>query len=255
VGARELRGEDEPTRALSRLRVTRADAVEEQLRAQTMMLAEAEHRLKTSLAVITGWARTLDERWDQISDGDRRDAIRTIRRAADGLAEEATALLTDARSEILAMGSEPVLLDLEAVLAATSETLQGVSSEHLVVHEPHGENVPVEVDPAALQQVLGHLVENAVKYSEGGHVIVAAYPEGDEAVIEVRDEGIGIPVDVDLFAPFQRGEFAESHHLPGVGIGLYVVRNLVGFMGGTVSARRNEPGPGSTFTVRLPLYR
>ena len=103
--------------------------------------------------------------------------------------------------------------------------------------------------------MLGHLVENAVKYSEGGRVEVNTFADGDEAVLEVRDRGIGIPLDVDVFAPFQRGEFAESRELPGVGIGLYVVRNLVGFMGGTVSARRNDDGPGSTFSVRLPLNR
>jgi signal transduction histidine kinase len=255
VGAPEPSGGHRIPAEPSRSRSPDYAAVEEQLRAQTMMLAEAEHRLKTSLAVITGWARTLDERWDQISDDDRRDAVGIIRRSADALAEEATALLTDARSEILAMGSEPVLLDLEAVLAATSETLQGVSTDHHVVHEPSGEPIPVEVDPAALQQVLGHLVENAVKYSEGGRVTVGAHVEGDEAVLEVRDRGIGIPLDVDVFAPFQRGVFAERHELPGVGIGLYVVRNLVGFLGGTVSARRNDDGPGSTFSVRLPRYR
>jgi signal transduction histidine kinase len=106
------------------------------------------------------------------------------------------------------------------------------------------------VDPAALQQVLGHLVENAVKYSpEGSQVCVGAAIDGDEAVLEVIDEGPGVPVDVDIFEPFQRAVGSEDDS--GVGLGLYIVRNLVRSMGGTVTANRNA-GVGSTFTVRLP---
>jgi signal transduction histidine kinase len=80
-------------------------------------------------------------------------------------------------------------------------------------------------------------------------VVLSAWGGDAEVFLEVRDEGIGLPDDVDVFAPFQRGAVGDA--TPGVGLGLYIVRNLVEAMGGNVTARRNE-GAGSTFTVRLP---
>lgn len=216
-----------------------------------MLMAEAEHRLKTALSVITGWASTLEDRWDQLDDARRREGVSIIRRASDDMALQAMRLLEDARAEILGLDAEPVDLDLDAVLEATTGAFGGVSSRHAVVHVPFGEPVPVTVDPAALQQVLGHLIENAVKYSEeGDRVWVRAKVDGDAAVLEVEDEGIGIPTGVDLFEPFQRG--GMSADISGVGLGLYIVRNLVTAMNGVLSAVRND-GVGSTFTVRLPL--
>ena len=230
---------------------SRAAAAEDRLRSQTLVRAEAEHRLKTLLAVIGGWASTLDDRWDQLTDERRREAVRIIRRASQDLADQAGRLLEDARAEMLMLEQEPVRLDLCAVLDVTSSTFDGLSEGHLVEHQTSGDRVPVDVDPAALQQVLGHLIENAVKYSTAGtKVVVRARAEGTNAVLEVCDEGTGVPGDVDIFGPFQRG--AQLDHVPGVGLGLYIVRNLVLAMGGTVDARRND-GPGSTFTVRLPL--
>lgn len=231
----------------------RADAAEERLRSQTMLLAEAEHRLKTALAVITGWATTLDERWDQLADDRRREGVGIIRRASEGLAEEARRLLDDARDELLTIDAEPVRLDLCAILDVTTAAFGENPTRHAVVHATSGGSVPVEVDPAALQQVLGHLIENAVKYSPpDSRVTVRASVAGDRALLEVSDQGIGIPVGVDLFAPFQRGD--DVHDAPGVGLGLYLVRNLVRAMDGDVDARRDEDG-GSTFVVSLPLAR
>jgi signal transduction histidine kinase len=106
------------------------------------------------------------------------------------------------------------------------------------------------VDPAGLQQILGHLIENAVKYSPaGGTLRLRVAGQGGSVVIDVVDEGVGLPHGVDVFAAFQRG---PDHETSGVGLGLYIVRNLVEGMGGKVTARSNAAGPGSTFTVVLP---
>jgi signal transduction histidine kinase len=90
-----------------------------------------------------------------------------------------------------------------------------------------------------------------VKYSpEGGTIRVTARRANHGAVIEVTDEGFGVPNDVDVWAPFQRGSEAERFSA-GVGLGLHVVRNLVLAMAGSVEVRRN-PGRGSTFEITLP---
>jgi two-component system, NtrC family, sensor histidine kinase KinB len=229
----------------------RATAAEERLRSQTMLLAEAEHRLKTALAVITGWARTLEERWDEIPDDRKLEGLAIIRKAGEGMADEARRLLEDARAELRLLDLAPVRVDLRDVLDINAATFGGLSQGHRIVSAtPAGDDVSVDVDPAALQQVLGHLLENAVKYSpDGTTVTIGARRDGDHVVVDVTDEGHGIPGDIDVFAPFLRGSEVDAE---GAGLGLYIVRNLVRAMGGDVTASRNAAGPGSTFSVRLP---
>lgn len=229
----------------------RATAAEDRLRSQTMLLAEAEHRLKTALAVITGWASTLEDRWEQLDDDRKREGLSIIRKASQGMADQARQLLSDARAEMRLLDLAPVRLDLAEVLGVNVATFEGLSQSHSICHTTAQDaDVEVEVDPAALQQVLGHLFENAVKYSPiGSKVTVAARRVGgDVVVVEIADEGPGLPPDVDVFAPFQRGDTATE----GAGLGLYIVRNLVRAMGGDISAASNTGRPGSTFTVSLP---
>lgn len=229
----------------------RADSAEQRLRNQTMLLAEAEHKMKTTLAVITGWAATLDESWEKLSEEMRRHGVAAIRRNAEDLADQARALLEDARAEISTLDVDPIRLDLAEMLEGMTSMFKGVSRAHeLRFKRSTDGEVWALVDPAALQQVLGHLIDNAVKYSPDGGAITLDVRQGDGAVVlDIADEGAGIPEDRDLFAAFQRG---EGESAAGTGLGLYIVRNLVEGMGGRVTARRNLDGFGSTFTVTLP---
>jgi signal transduction histidine kinase len=242
---------DDRTAAVLAAAEARASAAEERLRTQTMLLAEAEHRLKTSLAVITGWATTLAERWDELTDERKLEGLAIIRKAGEGMAVEARHLLEEAKAEMRMLDEVPVRVDLRKVLELNVATFEGLSQAHRIVSATAAtDDVSVEVDPAALQQVLGHLLENAVKYSpDGTTVTVRARRDGDDVVIDVIDEGTGIPPDIDVFAAFQRG---TELHVEGAGLGLYIVRNLVRAMGGEVTAERNASGAGSTFSVRLP---
>jgi len=228
------------------------DVLPDRRRAEAMFRAQAEHRLKTSLALIGGWAATLDDEWDHLPELRRREGIAIIRKASEDLAEQTARLLQQTRAELLTLDLQPVRLDLSAVLDVTAHALDGLSDGHRVVHATAGSTVLVDIDPTALHEVLAHLVDNAVKYSPmGTQITLAARHDGPvHVILEVVDEGMGIPDDIDLFAAFQRGVGG----VPGVGLGLYVVRNLVVAMGGDVVARRNDVG-GSTFTVRLPTHQ
>jgi signal transduction histidine kinase len=227
----------------------RAARAEQRLRAQTMLVAEALHRLKTALSIINGWASTLEDRWDELEDERRRHAVSIIRRSGQRMAEDALRLLEDAQAELRLLDLDPVELDLREVLDVNVAMLEGLSPSHSISHATAPDaDVVVCVDPAALQQVLGHLLENAVKYSpRGSAVTVTARRASDSVLIDITDAGVGIPTDIDVFAPFERGDTQTT----GAGLGLYIVRNLVEAMGGDVTASRN-PDHGSTFSVRLP---
>jgi signal transduction histidine kinase/ActR/RegA family two-component response regulator len=114
----------------------------------------------------------------------------------------------------------------------------------------------IEADPTRLEQIVANLLANAVKYTTaGGRIEVTATADGREAVVEVRDTGIGILPELlsRLFEPFFRSPQAREHTPVGLGIGLTLVRQLVELHGGRVGAHSEGPGRGSTFTVRLPL--
>ncbi|HEX9530022.1 MAG TPA: HAMP domain-containing sensor histidine kinase [Acidimicrobiales bacterium] len=231
----------------------RAEAAERRLLALTLMMAEAEHRLKNGLAVVAGWATLLADRWDKVSSEERHRAIEIIRRNSVGLTHEAEDVLRELRAEAATAALDRVVLDLAAVLEVTVGDWPPGPGHRLELVTDGA--APAWVDPGALQQIVGHLLENAVAYSPGGgRIRVHAYADGGRAVLEVCDQGIGVPDGIDIFAPFSRGTGSQVQAVRGSGIGLYVVRTLVEAMGGEVSARRH-PDAGSTFTVRLPARR
>ncbi len=114
----------------------------------------------------------------------------------------------------------------------------------------------VEGDAARLEQIFANLLHNAAKFTpEGGEIRLLARREGPEAVLTVADNGPGIPAALlsGVFEPFRQADRSLDHSQGGLGLGLAVVRSLVEIHGGSVSAANNEPSPGATFTVRLPL--
>jgi len=112
-------------------------------------------------------------------------------------------------------------------------------------------------DPPRLRQVLVNLVENAIKYSpSGGRIEVRVIDGPDELRIEVRDEGLGIPPSEQarIFEKFYRLDAEMTRGVGGSGLGLYISREIVEQMGGTLSVRSSR-GVGSTFSVTLPRER
>jgi CheY-like chemotaxis protein len=100
-----------------------------------------------------------------------------------------------------------------------------------------------------------NLLNNAAKYSgNGGHIRLSAHVQGDEVVISVKDQGVGIPPEQlpQMFELFAQGDRALARSEGGLGIGLTVVKKLVEMHGGSVMARSEGKGKGSEFTVRLP---
>jgi PAS domain S-box-containing protein len=119
-------------------------------------------------------------------------------------------------------------------------------------------SVLLDADPTRLAQVFSNLLNNAAKYSEqGGEITLAAEPAGDEVIVRVTDQGIGISADhlPRIFQLFAQVETASDRSQGGLGIGLSLVRGLVEMHGGTIEARSGGPGRGSELIVRLPQVK
>src|SRR5262249_19037895 len=137
----------------------------------------------------------------------------------------------------------------------TSRPLIDAAGHRLSVALPP-EPLVLDADPVRLAQVVANLLNNAAKYTEaGGRITLTAGREGGEAVVRVRDTGVGIPKEMlsRVFELFTQVSQSSERAQGGLGIGLSLVRSLVQMHGGSVEAASAGPGQGSEFTVRLPL--
>lgn len=242
---------DHVTRAEAVATEQRAQAAEEQLRSRARFLAMAEHKLKTPLTALEGMSMTLLKHWAEASDSQRTELLTGLVQNAQELRSRIDNLLVEARADVQARELSASHVELGPLVKTLAKAFGSVSTKHEVIAEAP-EGIVAWIDQAALYQVLGHLLDNAIKYSPGGGKIwLRATRTASDVRIEVVDEGLGVPEHLDIFEPFQRAEPSEAEVTPGIGLGLHIVRSLVNAMGGSVAARRNEDR-GSTFTVHVP---
>lgn len=149
-------------------------------------------------------------------------------------------------------------IELKSIIASAVETClpQIEKAQHeLVVHFPD-EHLQIEADATRMTQVLCNVLTNATKYTApGGKIELSAQADHDGVQISVKDNGIGIPAEAlsTVFDMFQQVDPNMKHAQGGLGIGLSLVRQLVGLHGGVVTAHSAGVGEGSTFTIRLPF--
>lgn len=223
-------------------------------RAQTLFLATTTHEIKTPLTVVNGFATTLYRRWDSLTEPDRERALSAIMRRSEALVKLIDQLLLGFRAQAGQLEVDLRALDLESTVEAAGAGFETVSDVHEILLDlPR--NLPLVIaDARAVDQVLGQLVENAIKYSpEGGPVHIGAEVRDEVVVVHVTDKGVGLdPGDEDrVFNRYYRAGSNDRRGIKGVGLGLYIVRQLVEAMGGMVRARRHPEG-GSRFEFSLP---
>jgi PAS domain S-box-containing protein len=243
-----LEGRDE--RVLDFRDVTAAKELEE---AKDLFLATTSHELRTPITVVQGFASTLASRWDKLTDTDRRSAVQTIADRAGALARLVEQLLLGSRAgaDQLAVSNAP--FDLGGLLRGAAVAFRPLSDRHTLTADVPDELPQAFGDPTATDIIVGQLLENAFKYSpEGGAVIVRAVQAGDQIEVMVEDEGIGIPAaDRErVFERFMQGETGDRRRFGGIGLGLYIVRQLARAQGGEVVAT-SRPGGGTIMRLRL----
>jgi PAS domain S-box-containing protein len=227
------------------------------VRARDQFLSIASHELKTPLTSLMGYVDLMQRRAARAGEQSERDqrAIRVVGEQAARLNKLIGALLDLSRIETGQLSIERGLVDLNALARRLVEETQPTTDRHTITFSGDDQPVMLLGDELRLEQVIQNLIQNAIKYSPvGGTVAVQIERQGANAYVRVSDQGIGIPATAlpQLFRRFYRAPNADSQHISGMGIGLYVVKEIIELHGGTVEAASQE-GQGSTFTLCLPL--
>ena len=228
-----------------------AEALERTEKGRLAFMAGVAHEIRNPLSVMVGTVDLLER---EVSEDRPARRIALFKRQVMRIERLVNDLLDTTRAEAGELDLELGDCDLRRIAGEVVELYRpGAPAHALHLELPHAP-VLVRADPARIEQVVGNLVSNAVKYSNGGsEVAIRVYSDGGEAVLEVVDQGVGIPASEQdaIFEPFRRGGTGKARTV-GVGIGLAVSRRIVEAHGGRMELD-SEPGRGSRFQVHLPL--
>ncbi len=217
-------------------------------------LGTVAHDLRTPLAAVQGFTELL--LGDEELSAYQRDLGERVDRAARVMSALTEELVEAATASVSPLRNDPI--DMTVVV-------HHVVARHQLLHSPRGVQIIVDKDlaqdlptilhgdEAKLERLMENLIANAAKFSPaGGDVRVSVTHDARTAEIRVSDDGPGLaPEQLELiFVPFHRAPGSES--VPGVGLGLTIVKHVADRHGGTVHVE-SEPGAGATFVVRLPL--
>jgi PAS domain S-box-containing protein len=259
--------------SVRRLVITLRDAHQRERleRSRAELVSTVAHELRSPLTSVKGFTATLLSKWGRFTDDQKRVMLETVNADADRVTRLITELLDVSRIESGRMEMHRQLVDLpdraRRIIAGRVAAGEAEDRFRLEVHSGLPETW---LDADKIDQILGNLVENAVRHGAGIVTIVvepahleagqeAGPPVGepDAAAVSVRDQGEGISPDVAprVFRQFWRGKprsgSRRGQHGGGTGLGLYIVKGLVESHGGTIGVRR-APGGGAEFRFIVP---
>jgi two-component system sensor histidine kinase KdpD len=251
--ASQLAGAIERSRL--RERATEAEILRRADELKNALLGAVSHDLRTPLASIVasaGSLRQTDVRW---TEAERQSFLSDIEHEARRLSRIVGNLLDLSRMESGTLHPERSWYDLAALIDDVVGRLRPLTQRHAVEVRVPEDLPPISLDYVEIDQVLSNLIENAARHTRPGTSIVVSATVGDgEAIVEVSDDGPGVPDDAldRVFEPFFRGPSGATPR--GTGLGLAVARGLVEAHGGRISVR-NRPEGGAVFRFTLPIER
>ncbi|MEO8303266.1 MAG: ATP-binding protein [Betaproteobacteria bacterium] len=250
-GEHSLRGFAKVTRDLTTRR--RMEAIQEYARQMDQFLAMLGHELRNPLAAIVNALALVRRDASPVSS----DPLRVVDRQVGHLARIVDDLLDVSRITRGKVTLKREILHLKEVVSLVLESCRPMiaARRHSVDLQTADSEVWVEADRTRLSQIVFNLIGNAVKYTPvGGHITIDLRREANEAVMRVRDTGIGISTVLlpNVFDLFVQGDKSLDCDEGGLGIGLTLVKTLVEMHGGSIAAYSGGQGEGSEFIVRLP---
>jgi len=227
-------------------------------RAKAEYLQVLAHELRNPLSAALGLLQLSRRRAARAGGDGDLDCMRLAEKELKRLEKLVEEIITAHRvtNGRLPLALEPIDL-VEVVKQGAAPYLKGVHKTDLLIEEPPAREIPVRGDADRLAQVVTNLLSNSVKYSPAGSPIrLRLVIEADHVLVQVEDQGIGIPPDQieRVFEGFYRGSNLPNLHPGGIGLGLYISRDIARRHGGDLWAT-NRPGGGTVMHLRLPLLR
>jgi len=222
-------------------------------RAKSEFVSIVSHEFRTPLTGIQGFSEMMRD--EQLTLEEMREYAGDINKDSQRLNRMIDEMLDLDRMESGRMTIHPERMDLNAVLDEVVNRVRPNAPNHTLSLDLQSDLPSIHADRDRLTQVASNLLSNAVKYSPtGGRISVKSRAEGDQVRIDVRDEGLGIPPEAleTIFERYSRVDSLATKDIPGTGLGLPIVRQIVQLHGGKVWAE-SELGRGSVFHVTLPL--
>jgi len=222
---------------------------------QNQLLAAMSHDFRSPLTAIRLLAQSLE--MNRVAEVDRPRVAKTLVANVQRLEDLVENVLAAARLHAGRLAPSLERLDLAEELEKCLEQRHALLGQRSArITKTLARDVHVTMDRTLLHSILGNLLDNSLKYAEGAPQLeIALERAGARAVLRVRDHGVGFPPEdaETLFDRFQRGRAEQDMSRPGLGLGLFLVREFARLHGGEVTAHSDGPGQGSSFTVELPL--
>jgi two-component system sensor histidine kinase KdpD len=221
---------------------------------KSALLSSVSHDLRTPLSVIAASASSLERYGADLSDEVKRDLLKTIQMQCGRLNRYTTNLLNLGRIQGGLDSTQFVECDMIEVLGLAISRTRAAAQDREITKRFDLESATIKADPVMLEQVFHNVLDNAVRYSAPGDPIeVAAFAEGDHAVVVVADRGVGV-AEADMphiFERFFRGRASARHE--GSGLGLSIAKGFVEAFGGAIGADRRNDGPGTLMIISCPF--
>ena len=221
---------------------------------KSKFVSTASHEFRTPLATMLSSAELLEHYSESLSPAEKANLLQTIQGGAKRMSEMIDDVLALGRAEsgVLKLNLGPTNLH-ELCARVVSEFRIAQGKQHVITLDDRFDRLEAAMDERLLRHILNNLLSNAVKYSPpGSEVTLSLARREEQAVIEIQDRGIGIPLEDQprMFESFHRASNVENR--PGTGLGLAIVKKSVELHGGEISLS-SAVGSGTRFTVMLPL--
>jgi len=220
---------------------------------QSGVIATVSHELRTPLTTVVGFLDLLED-WDYFSDEEKIEMVAMMRGQSHVMARVVGDLVAVARQEIEQVELIRTSIRLDDLMQTACSVVPEIGDADVQVEVEMSPGLILTADRGRMMQIITNYLSNAARYG-AGRIRIEAFEESGETVIEVHDDGPGVPdiFRLVIWERFERGQQRQSA-IPGSGVGLSVARGIARSHGGSTAYRTSEHLGGSCFSVRVPIH-